>query len=110
MDYAKVGKKLQQLRLEQGLTQEQIANDLNCTIAFVSNIENNRTKINLRVLLYYANLCDVTIDSILNAGIDQNDATPEEVTLNEQMLRLFKTFDVEDRKKIIKTLKIWKNK
>lgn len=110
MDYLKVGKKMQALRLEQGLTQEQIADELGCTIAFVSNIENNRAKLNLRVLLYYANLCNVTVDSILNAGLDEGECTPEETTVNEQMLRVFKSFDIETKKKIIKTLKIWKDK
>lgn len=110
MDYKKVGKKLQQLRLEQGLTQEQVAEELQCTIAFVSNIENNRTKINLRVLMYYANLCNVSIDSILNAGVEQDEATPEDKIVAEQMLKLFNAFNLEDRKKIIKTLKVWKNK
>lgn len=108
MDYKKVGKKLQQLRLEQGLTQEQVAEDLHCTIAFVSNIENNRTKINLRVLMYYANLCNVSIDSILNAGVDQDEATPEDKLVTEQLLKIFNTFDLETRKKIVKSLKVWK--
>lgn len=110
MDYLKVGKKMQALRVEQGLTQEKIADDLGCTIAFISNVENNRAKLNLRVLLYYAKICNVSVDSILSAGMEQGEATPEEVTANEQMLRVFNTFDLETRKKIIKTLKIWKDK
>lgn len=98
------------LRVEQGLTQEKIADDLGCTIAFISNVENNRAKLNLRVLLYYAKICNVSVDSILNAGMEDGEATPEDVTLNEQMLRIFNHFDVDTRKKIIKTLKIWKDK
>ncbi len=38
------------------ITQEQVAKDLNCTVPFVSNVENNRAKLNLRVLLYYSKL------------------------------------------------------
>ena len=55
VDFSKVGLKMKQLRSERGITQEQVAKDLNCTVPFVSNVENNRAKLNLRVLLYYSN-------------------------------------------------------
>ena len=54
VDFSKVGLKMKQLRSERGITQEQVAKDLNCTVPFVSNVENNRAKLNLRVLLYYS--------------------------------------------------------
>ena len=54
LDYKKVGKKMKELRSSLGITQERVAKDLGCTIAFVSNVENNRVKINLRVLYYYS--------------------------------------------------------
>ena len=50
VDFSKVGLKMKQLRSERGITQEQVAKDLNCTVPFVSNVENNRAKLNLRVL------------------------------------------------------------
>lgn len=56
LDFSKVGLKMKQLRVEQGYTQEMVAEDLDCTVAFVSNLENNRAKLNLRVLLYYSKL------------------------------------------------------
>ena len=42
VDFSKVGLKMKQLRSERGITQEQVAKDLNCTVPFVSNVENNR--------------------------------------------------------------------
>ena len=60
VDFSKVGLKMKQLRSERGITQEQVAKDLNCTVPFVSNVENNRAKLNLRVLLYYSKLCNVS--------------------------------------------------
>ena len=70
VDFSKVGLKMKQLRSERGITQEQVAKDLNCTVPFVSNVENNRAKLNLRVLLYYSKLCNVSVDTILDAGRD----------------------------------------
>ena len=56
VDFSKVGLKMKQLRSERGITQEQVAKDLNCTVPFVSNVENNRTAMSLRMLTYYARL------------------------------------------------------
>ncbi len=107
LDFSKVGLKLKQLRMEQGVTQEKVAKDLGCTIAFISNTENNRTKMNLRILLYYSDLCHVSIDSILNAGRPSTLQDDDNSELNEEMLGIFQTFSSEERKKIIKTLKLW---
>lgn len=109
MDYVKIGEKMKELRNERGFTQEQVAKELGCTIGFISNVENNRAKLNLRVLSYYAKMCGVTVDTFLNVGDDSvSQAEKEEAILVDELLRLFRTFDIEDQKKIIKTLKVWK--
>lgn len=108
LDFAKVGLKMKQLRVEQGYTQEMVAEDLNCTVAFVSNLENNRAKLNLRVLLYYSKLCNVTIDEILEPGF--TDRTPQEANkaMNTELLRIFQGYTPDEQKKILKTLRLWK--
>ena len=45
IDFEKVGKRMKKLRKEQRISQDQVAKDLGATISFVSNIENNYTKI-----------------------------------------------------------------
>ncbi len=77
LDFSKVGLKMKQLRVEQGYTQEMVAEDLDCTVAFVSNLENNRAKLNLRVLLYYSKLCNVTIDEILEPGFTDSSGSKQ---------------------------------
>ncbi len=104
IDYSKVGLKMKKLRKEKGITQDYIANDLGTTIAFVSNIENNRTKMNLRVLIYYANLLDVSIDYLLSPTAEMN----EDDVLNKEVLRLISNCSVEDKERIIKIIKILK--
>lgn len=109
IDFTKVGQKMKQMRMEQGITQEKVAEDLECTVAFVSNVENSRTKLNLRVLLYYSKLCHISIDSILAAGKDCE--SPENADNNpmyDELIGIFKTFSPDERKKIIKMLKVWK--
>ena len=89
VDFSKVGLKMKQLRSERGITQEQVAKDLNCTVPFVSNVENNRAKLNLRVLLYYSKLCNVSVDTILDAGRDLPPLDEKERQLNDEVLNVF---------------------
>lgn len=106
IDFEKVAKKLKNLRIEQGITQEQIASDIGTSIAFISNIENNRTKLNLRMLLYYSNLCHVTIDYLLNTGITSPGSNDD--SLNLDILSVLNHYSFEEKIKVLKMLKIGK--
>ena len=111
VDFSKVGLKMKQLRSERGITQEQVAKDLNCTVPFVSNVENNRAKLNLRVLLYYSKLCNVSVDTILDAGRDLPPLDEKEHQLNDEMCSMYSVvFQLRKKKKIIKMLRIWQEK
>ena len=110
VDFSKVRLKMKQLRSERGITQEQVAKDLNCTVPFVSNVENNRAKLNLRVLLYYSKLCNVSVDTILDAGRDLPPLDEKERQLNDEVLNVFRGFSVAEKEKIIKMLRIWQEK
>ncbi len=103
----KVGLELKRLRQEHSFTQEQIAEGLDCTVAFVSNIENNRAKLNLRVLMYYAKVCNVSVDSILNAG-QENYTTKNSTLLDQKLLHIFHQFTEAEQQKIIKILQLIK--
>ncbi len=98
---------MKELRLAQGVTQEQVAKDLDCTVAFISNVENNRAKLNLRMLLYYSKLCNVPVDTILNAGFGKDEQRKSDQLVQEEMLHIFNTFSLTERKKIVKLLKTW---
>ncbi len=108
VDFSKVGKRMKELRNEQGITQEKVANELGSTIAFISNIENNRTKINLRVLMYYSKMCHVSIDSLLNAGNPELFDSSEDDVVDKEIARIIKKFDQDEKVKILKMLKIAK--
>lgn len=104
----KIGIELKRLRTECSYTQEQIADDLGCTVSFISNIENNRAKLNLRVLMYYANLCNVTVDSILNAGKSDTDIINCSDSRDADILNVIHQFSVEEQDKIVKVLRYLK--
>lgn len=103
-DFDKIGNELKRIRTEHSYTQEQVAEDLGCTISFVSNIENNRAKLNLRVLTYYSKLFHVSIDSILNAGDKEKDLQNISNTLDTEALNILHRFSTDNQEKIIEIL------
>ncbi len=103
LDFKKLGLELKRLRTERAYTQEEIAKGLGCTVAFVSNLENNRAKLNLRVLIYYAKLCNVSVDSILSAG-EKDPTTSISQQLDAELMHTFHQFPEEEQQKILKTL------
>lgn len=72
LDTALIVERMKTMRIQKGITQNQIADSLDVTSAYISNVENAKTRLNLRVLLYYAQLLDVSVDFLLNIE-DRND-------------------------------------
>ncbi len=107
LDFQLIGANMKRLRNEHGITQEQVAQELGCTIGFVSNVENNRAKLNLKMLSYYSKICNVTIDTLLNVGEGSANPDKRDILLNEELIRVFRTFSFDEREKIIKTLQLW---
>ena len=51
-----LGAKVKKLRIAHGLTQEDVAKALEVTPGYISNVENGRNLMTLRMLSYYAEL------------------------------------------------------
>ena len=56
-----LAEKVKELRIANGLTQAEVAEKLNVTPGFISNVENGRTAMSLRLLVYYAELTGCTL-------------------------------------------------
>ena len=56
MNSENYGTHIKHIRQKMGLTQNQVAEALGVTPGYISNVENNRTDISLRILTYYAKL------------------------------------------------------
>ena len=53
IDYENLGSRMKELRIKMKLTQAEVAKALNVTPGYISNVENNRTAMSLRILIYY---------------------------------------------------------
>ena len=62
IDYENLGSRMKELRIKMKLTQAEVAKALNVTPGYISNVENNRTAMSLRILIYYARLLNISLD------------------------------------------------
>lgn len=103
MDSENYGTLVKNLRLKNGLTQHQVADSLGVTPGYISNVENNRTAMSLRMLTYYACLVGCSLDSLVG------DLEPEysETALDRKLYQTILKLDIETKEKLLQTLEIW---
>lgn len=104
MNYESLGGKIKELRISMDLTQAQVAEALNVTPGYISNVENNRTAMSLRILIYYAKLMNITLDSL----VGRVELEYENTALDNELIGLIKHMSDENKLKLINTIKIWK--
>ena len=97
------GSMIKELRIQNGLTQNQVAEALGVTPGYISNVENNRTAMSLRILMYYARLIGCSLDSLVG------ELEPEysETALDRKLYDTILTLDHETKEKLLKTIELW---
>lgn len=103
MDADNYGSMIKDLRIQNGLTQNQVAESLGVTPGYISNVENNRTAMSLRILMYYARLMGCSLDSLVGELEPEYSETALDRKLYEAILNL----DTETKKKLLKTIELW---
>lgn len=106
MDSEDYGSLVKNLRQKTGLTQSQVAESLGVTPGYISNVENNRTAMSLRILTYYARLVGCSLDSLVG------DLEPEytETALDRELYQAILKLDTDTKEKLLKTIEIWTKK
>ncbi|MBP3501915.1 MAG: helix-turn-helix transcriptional regulator [Clostridia bacterium] len=95
IDYSVIGKRIKKSRIENNLTQEDLAEKLNVSVAFISRIERGSTHINLTRLSEICTLLNVDEGTILNGtSMDSTNYLSNEFT------ELFKNCPKEKQKLI----------
>lgn len=101
--FENLGAQVKELRIQMNLTQAEVARALNVTPGYISNVENNRTAMSLRVLIYYARLMNISLDSLIGSIAPDYKKT----ALDNELLRLISKLDDDTKTKLIKTIKLW---
>ncbi len=101
--FENLGAQVKELRIQMKLTQSEVAKALDVTPGYISNVENNRTAMSLRVLIYYARLMNISLDSLIGKIVPDYRQT----ALDNELLELISGLKDEDKSRLIKTLKLW---
>jgi transcriptional regulator with XRE-family HTH domain len=102
-DFEDLGPKVKLLRLQHGLTQNKVAEELGVTPGYVSNVENGRTAMSLKILCYYAKLVGLTVDSF----VGKIEPEYRSVALDHELQNLIRDMKVEEKERLLKTIKVW---
>ncbi len=102
-DYDNLGPKIKKLRIEMDFTQAQVAEALNVTPGYISNVENNRTAMSLRILIYYAQLMGISLDSL----VGRIDSDYQSTALDNELCDIIHRMSTDSKEKLLQTLKIW---
>ena len=97
------GTHIKHIRQKMGLTQNQVAEALGVTPGYISNVENNRTAMSLRVLIYYAKLVGCSLDSL----VGNLDPEYTETALDRKLYDVILNLDVDTKEKLLKTIEVW---
>ena len=100
IDYNVIGSRIKKARLAKKLTQEELAEKVNVSIAFLSRVERGSSHINLKRLNQLCSLLDVSEGYILN-GTSSNSSQ----YLNKEFSELLKNCSPEKQKMIYNVAK-----
>ena len=103
IDYENLGSRMKELRIKMKLTQAEVAKALNVTPGYISNVENNRTAMSLRILIYYARLLNISLDSL----IGRIDSEYRETALDREISEHVHKMSIPEKQKLLKTMKVW---
>ena len=78
----KIGKNIQKIRKSFGYTQERLAEEIDCSTRYISDIEHNRSNPSYEVLINICNLFNIGMDEIFAEYLDIkiNDSINYEIT------------------------------
>ena len=97
------GEQIKSYRVKLGLTQLQVANELDVTPGYISNVENGRTAMSLRLLTFYAKLMHVSLDSL----VGNLEPTYKGNALDNALLEEISKMDDATKEKLLQTIKLW---
>ncbi len=98
------GDQIKAYRIKLGLTQSQVAAEMEVTPGYISNVENGRTAMSLRFLIYYAKIMGITLDELVGNLEPQYAPT----SLDNALMAEISKLNTSEQEKLLETIKIWK--
>ena len=100
IDYSVIGSRIKQARLAKNMTQEDLADKIDISVAFLSRVERGNSHINLKRLNQLCGLLDVSEGYLLNGA-----SSSSENYLDKEFTDLIKSVSPEKQKLIYNVAK-----
>lgn len=101
LDFSVIGQRIKEVRGERNLTQEYIANMTGVNVSHISNIETNKVKVSLTLLVGICNALDCTLDYIL-----QNEYHNPASVIEKELLNVIKDMEKEKQETLLRIAKV----
>lgn len=100
LDFVQIGQRIREIRVNKQLTQEYLADKTGVNVSHISNIENNKVKISLTLLVGICNAMDVTVDYIL-----EHEYTNPSSVVEEELLNTLKDWEISKKEQLLRIAK-----
>lgn len=100
IDFAYIGKRIKEERIKKRLTQEYLADFANVNVSHISNIENNKVKISLTLLIKICNALGVSIDYLL-----QNEYSTPTSGIETELMRVLRDMPIDKQETLLRIAK-----
>lgn len=101
LDFAFIGQRIREIRLEKQLTQEYIASTTGVNVSHISNIETNKVKVSLTLLVQICNALNITIDFLL-----QNEYHSPSSTTEKELMNVVQDMDSSKKEQLLRIAKV----
>ena len=101
LDFALIGQRIKQVRSDKKLTQEYLANATNVNVSHISNVETNKVKVSLTLLVGICNALDVTMDYLL-----ENEYHTPNSTLEKELINTMKDMPKDKLETLLRIAKV----
>jgi len=101
LDFRLIGQRIKEIRIEKRLTQEYLAKMTDVNVSHISNIETNKVKISLTLLVGICNALDVTIDYLL-----ENEYHNATTVTEKELINTVKNMEKEKQEILLRIAKV----
>lgn len=101
LNFARIGQRIKEIRTEKHLTQEYIATIRGVNVSHISNIETNKVKVSLTLLVSICNALGVTLDYLL-----ENEYSNPSSAIEQELLNVIKDMTKEQLETLLRIARV----
>mgnify|MGYP001025361073 CR=1 FL=1 len=101
LDFSFIGQRIKEIRTGKKLTQESLANITGVNVSHISNIETNKVKVSLTLLVQICNALDITIDYLL-----ENEYHDPMSVVERELVHVIRSMQKEKQETLLRIAKV----